>query len=254
MGDRARSSCACSTASGSGTTRAATRCWPRECRPGTGSTAEWPTCRLEASGEAVGLPAGQMGNSEVGHLNLGAGFPVLQDLPRISQAIADGSFFDNAVLREAVDHARRDGSRLHLLGLIGPGGIHAVDEHIEAMVELAHARGPAGRPRAAPRLHRWARHAAALGRGAAARAGGALGRPRHDRHRVGPLLRHGPRPALGADGARLGGDRPRRGTDVAVGDGRRRRRARRGARATSSSCRPSSTATPAWATATPSST
>ncbi|HEY8179519.1 MAG TPA: 2,3-bisphosphoglycerate-independent phosphoglycerate mutase [Candidatus Limnocylindria bacterium] len=109
-------------------------------------TAEWPTCRLEASGEAVGLPAGQMGNSEVGHLNLGAGFPVLQDLPRISQAIADGSFFDNAVLRQAVDHARRDGSRLHLLGLIGPGGIHAVDEHIEAMVELAHREGlPADR-------------------------------------------------------------------------------------------------------------
>ena len=55
-------------------------------------TAEWPTCRLQASGEAVGLPIGQMGNSEVGHLNLGAGFPVLQDLPRISLAIADGSF------------------------------------------------------------------------------------------------------------------------------------------------------------------
>ncbi|HEY8177772.1 MAG TPA: 2,3-bisphosphoglycerate-independent phosphoglycerate mutase [Candidatus Limnocylindria bacterium] len=109
-------------------------------------TAEWPTCRLEASGEAVGLPAGQMGNSEVGHLNLGAGFPVLQDLPRISQAIADGSFFDNAVLREAVDHARGHGGRLHLLGLIGPGGIHALDEHIEAVVALAHGQGlPADR-------------------------------------------------------------------------------------------------------------
>jgi 2,3-bisphosphoglycerate-independent phosphoglycerate mutase len=104
-------------------------------------TSEWPTCRLEASGEAVGLPAGQMGNSEVGHLNLGAGFPVLQDLPRISRAIEDGTFFTNEVLTAAVDHARVRGTRLHLLGLIGPGGIHAVDEHIVAMVELAHRAG-----------------------------------------------------------------------------------------------------------------
>ncbi|MDQ3150082.1 MAG: 2,3-bisphosphoglycerate-independent phosphoglycerate mutase, partial [Chloroflexota bacterium] len=59
---------------------------------------EWPHCRLEASGEAVGLPAGQMGNSEVGHLNLGAGFRVLQDLPRINASIADGSFFENEAL------------------------------------------------------------------------------------------------------------------------------------------------------------
>jgi 2,3-bisphosphoglycerate-independent phosphoglycerate mutase len=104
-------------------------------------TAEWPTCRLEASGEAVGLPAGQMGNSEVGHLNLGAGFPVMQDLPRITRAIEDGSFFDNAVLRAAADHALSRGTRLHLLGLIGPGGVHAVDGHIEAMVELAARAG-----------------------------------------------------------------------------------------------------------------
>jgi 2,3-bisphosphoglycerate-independent phosphoglycerate mutase len=104
-------------------------------------THDWPVCRLEAAGEAVGLPAGQMGNSEVGHLNLGAGFRVLQDLPRISQAIADGSFFRNEVLRAAVAHARERGSRLHLLGLIGPGGVHAVDEHIEAMVALAAREG-----------------------------------------------------------------------------------------------------------------
>jgi len=101
-------------------------------------TAEWPTCRLEASGEAVGLPAGQMGNSEVGHLNLGAGFPVMQDLPRISAAIDDGSFFGNPVLNAAVDHALQRDGRLQLLGLIGPGGVHAVDEHIVAMAELAH--------------------------------------------------------------------------------------------------------------------
>jgi 2,3-bisphosphoglycerate-independent phosphoglycerate mutase len=104
-------------------------------------TAEWPTCRLDASGEAVGLPAGQMGNSEVGHLNLGAGFPVVQDLPRITRAIEDGSFFDNRVLRAAAKHALSRGTRLHLLGLIGPGGVHAVDGHIEAMVELAARTG-----------------------------------------------------------------------------------------------------------------
>ena len=104
-------------------------------------TATWPTCRLEASGEAVGLPAGQMGNSEVGHLNLGAGFRVLQDLPRVSAAIADGSFFDNPVLVGAVQHALEHGTRLHLLGLIGPGGVHAVDEHLLAMVELASQLG-----------------------------------------------------------------------------------------------------------------
>jgi 2,3-bisphosphoglycerate-independent phosphoglycerate mutase len=103
-------------------------------------TAEWPTCQLEASGEAVGLPAGQMGNSEVGHLNLGAGFPVLQDLPRINAAIADGTFFSNPVLLAAARHAVEHGTRLHLLALIGPGGVHAVDAHIVAMVELA-ARG-----------------------------------------------------------------------------------------------------------------
>ncbi len=101
----------------------------------------WPSCRLAASGEAVGLPPGQMGNSEVGHLNLGAGFPVLQDLPRINAAIADGSFFANAALNAATAHVLERRSRLHLLVLIGPGGVHAVDEHIVAMVELAQRAG-----------------------------------------------------------------------------------------------------------------
>ena len=82
-------------------------------------TGEWPTCRLEASGEAVGLPPGQMGNSEVGHLNLGAGFPVLQDLPRISHAIADGSFFENPALLAA---ARRCPGARHHAPPHGPGG------------------------------------------------------------------------------------------------------------------------------------
>ena len=97
----------------------------------------WPHSRLEASGEAVGLPAGQMGNSEVGHLNLGAGRPVLQDLPRIDAAIADGSFAANEVLQAACRRAAEPGRRLHLVSLIGPGGVHAVDRHLVAMADLA---------------------------------------------------------------------------------------------------------------------
>lgn len=102
---------------------------------------EWPNCRLDASGEAVGLPSGQMGNSEVGHLNLGAGFRVLQELPRISAAIADGPFFANEVLVGACREVLERGSRLHLMGLVGPGGVHAHDDHIVATVELAHRAG-----------------------------------------------------------------------------------------------------------------
>ncbi len=102
---------------------------------------EWPHAQLAAAGEAVGLPAGQMGNSEVGHLNLGAGFPVLQDLPRINRAIADGSFARNPALVAAARHALTNGGRLHLLGLIGPGGIHAHDDHLVAMSALAHREG-----------------------------------------------------------------------------------------------------------------
>ncbi|HEU4747325.1 MAG TPA: 2,3-bisphosphoglycerate-independent phosphoglycerate mutase, partial [Gemmatimonadaceae bacterium] len=90
---------------------------------------------LEASGLRVGLPAGQMGNSEVGHLNLGAGRVVMQDLVRISSAIADGSFFSNPAL---VGPCRvKQGGTLHLLGLIGDGGVHAIDKHLEALLELA---------------------------------------------------------------------------------------------------------------------
>ena len=104
-------------------------------------TRGWPTTRLEASGEAVGLPAGQMGNSEVGHLNLGAGFRVLQDLPRINSAIANGSFQVAPALLAACHAVLERGGRLHLMGLIGPGGIHAIDEHIVATVEMAAREG-----------------------------------------------------------------------------------------------------------------
>jgi 2,3-bisphosphoglycerate-independent phosphoglycerate mutase len=102
--------------------------------------ARWPHAVVRASEDAVGLPAGQMGNSEVGHLNLGAGRPVLQDLPRIDAAIADGSFFTRPALLAACERARATG-RLHAVGLIGPGGVHANDRHLVALVELAARRG-----------------------------------------------------------------------------------------------------------------
>ncbi|MCI0347778.1 MAG: 2,3-bisphosphoglycerate-independent phosphoglycerate mutase, partial [Chloroflexi bacterium] len=97
----------------------------------------WPHARLGASGTDVGLPAGQMGNSEVGHLNLGAGRPVLQDLPRIDAAIADGSFATRPALVRACEVARAGSGRLHTIGLAGPGGVHAHDRHLLALVDLA---------------------------------------------------------------------------------------------------------------------
>jgi 2,3-bisphosphoglycerate-independent phosphoglycerate mutase len=107
--------------------------------------ARWPHATLRASEDAVGLPAGQMGNSEVGHLNLGAGKPVLQDLPRIDAAIADGSFEARPALLEACDRAARRSSdgRLHIVSLVGPGGVHANDRHLVALVALAARRGVA---------------------------------------------------------------------------------------------------------------
>jgi 2,3-bisphosphoglycerate-independent phosphoglycerate mutase len=98
--------------------------------------ARWPHAVLRASEDAVGLPAGQMGNSEVGHLNLGAGRPVLQDLPRIDAAIADGTFFERPALLDACRRAVETGT-LHAVGLIGPGGVHANDRHLVALVGLA---------------------------------------------------------------------------------------------------------------------
>ncbi len=97
----------------------------------------WPHAVLRASEDAVGLPAGQMGNSEVGHLNLGAGRPVLQDLPRIDAAIADGSFFERPAFMVACARARETDGILHIVSLIGPGGVHANDRHLVALAELA---------------------------------------------------------------------------------------------------------------------
>ncbi len=97
----------------------------------------WPHSALRASEDAVGLPAGQMGNSEVGHLNLGAGRPVLQDLPRIDAAIADGTFATRPALLAAIERARAGRGVLHIVSLIGPGGVHANDRHLVALAALA---------------------------------------------------------------------------------------------------------------------
>ncbi|MGC1185292.1 MAG: 2,3-bisphosphoglycerate-independent phosphoglycerate mutase [Candidatus Dormiibacterota bacterium] len=100
-----------------------------------------PHAALAASGTAVGLPPGQQGNSEVGHLTIGAGRVVLQDLTRIDQAIADGSFFANPVLVHAVQLALERGSCLHLIGLASDGGVHSHNSHLLALCELAHRMG-----------------------------------------------------------------------------------------------------------------
>jgi 2,3-bisphosphoglycerate-independent phosphoglycerate mutase len=91
---------------------------------------------LSASGPSVGLPAGQMGNSEVGHLNLGAGRVVMQDLVRIGAAIETGAFFENAALRDACARARETGGTVHLVSLLGNGGVHAFEQHLFALVDL----------------------------------------------------------------------------------------------------------------------
>jgi 2,3-bisphosphoglycerate-independent phosphoglycerate mutase len=95
---------------------------------------------LDASGLAVGLPEGQMGNSEVGHLNLGAGRVVMQDLVRISESVRDGSFYENPAFVEACERVKANGGTLHLLGLIGKGGVHGLDRHLFALIDLAARR------------------------------------------------------------------------------------------------------------------
>jgi 2,3-bisphosphoglycerate-independent phosphoglycerate mutase len=99
--------------------------------------ASYPTTTLTACGRAVGLPDGQMGNSEVGHLNLGAGAVVMQDLTRIDVAVQDGELASNAVLREAFEASER----VHLIGLVSDGGVHASDRHLRALIELGASLG-----------------------------------------------------------------------------------------------------------------
>jgi 2,3-bisphosphoglycerate-independent phosphoglycerate mutase len=102
---------------------------------------EYPTNVLEASGEAVGLPEGQMGNSEVGHLNLGAGRVVYQSLTRINVAIKDGSFFENKSFLKAVEHVKKNNSKLHIMGLVSDGGVHSYPTHIKALHDFAVKQG-----------------------------------------------------------------------------------------------------------------
>jgi 2,3-bisphosphoglycerate-independent phosphoglycerate mutase len=104
----------------------------------------WQDCPhtlITTSGTEVGLPKGQMGNSEVGHMNLGAGRIVYQNLTRIDKAIEDGSFFENPALTNCVDKAIQGGKAVHILGLASPGGIHSQEEQLLAMIDLAHTRG-----------------------------------------------------------------------------------------------------------------
>ena len=103
--------------------------------------AEYAHTTLSASGLDVGLPAGQMGNSEVGHTNIGGGRVVFQDLPRISRAIDDGSFFENAAYNKAMDDCLEKGSSLHLYGLLSDGGVHSHIQHLYALLQMAKNRG-----------------------------------------------------------------------------------------------------------------
>jgi len=100
-----------------------------------------PRVLIETSGEAVGLPDGQMGNSEVGHMNIGAGRIVYQDFSRITKAISDGSFAENPTLTSAIDAARENKGTVHIMGLLSPGGVHSHDDHFIATVQLAAKRG-----------------------------------------------------------------------------------------------------------------
>ncbi len=102
---------------------------------------EYPHVAIQGSGLDVGLPEGQMGNSEVGHLNIGAGRIVYQDYTRVSKAIEDGSFFENQVLLGAIENVKRQNSKLHLMGLVSDGGVHSHLDHLYALVELAKAKG-----------------------------------------------------------------------------------------------------------------
>jgi len=103
--------------------------------------ANYPHSLIQTSGLAVGLPDGQMGNSEVGHMNLGAGRTVYQNFTRISKAISDGDFFENPALGAAVDSATASDNAVHIMGLLSPGGVHSHEDHIIAMIELAVKRG-----------------------------------------------------------------------------------------------------------------
>jgi 2,3-bisphosphoglycerate-independent phosphoglycerate mutase len=101
----------------------------------------YPHTLINASESFVGLPSGQMGNSEVGHLNIGAGRIVFQEFERINNAISSGEFFNNEVLIEATSKAKENNKALHILGLVSDGGVHSHQDHIHAMIKMAAAQG-----------------------------------------------------------------------------------------------------------------
>src|SRR5215467_789169 len=103
--------------------------------------AKYPNSTLVTCGEAVGLPSGQMGNSEVGHLNIGAGRIVYQELQRINVAIKDGTFAQNKNLLESIQYAKKHGKNLHLLGLVSDGGVHSHINHLKAIIDVCKAEG-----------------------------------------------------------------------------------------------------------------
>ena len=102
---------------------------------------ECPTTQIGASGMDVGLPDGQMGNSEVGHTNIGAGRVVYQELTRITKSIEDGDFYKNEAFLKAIENCKKNDSALHLMGLLSDGGVHSHIEHLYALVELAKKNG-----------------------------------------------------------------------------------------------------------------
>lgn len=103
--------------------------------------ANYPHAQLRTDGENVGLPAGQMGNSEVGHLNIGAGRVVYQDLMKINRAIADGSIAENPEIKAVFEYARSKGTRIHFMGLVSDGGVHSSLEHLFKLCDLSEAYG-----------------------------------------------------------------------------------------------------------------
>ncbi|MDD3012654.1 MAG: 2,3-bisphosphoglycerate-independent phosphoglycerate mutase [Candidatus Gastranaerophilales bacterium] len=101
----------------------------------------YPHTKIYADGEHVGLPEGQMGNSEVGHLNLGAGRTVYQELTRINKSIREGDFFENTQFLKAIDHVKKNNSSIHFMGLVSPGGVHSSMDHLFALIDLAKKHG-----------------------------------------------------------------------------------------------------------------
>ncbi len=173
--------------------------------------ASCPNALLHTSGNDVGLPGGQMGNSEVGHLNIGAGRVVMQDLPRIADAIASGEIERQPALGNLIARLKATGGTCHLMGLISPGGVHS---HQDQAVGLAKILAAAGVPTV---MHVWTDGRDTPPQSAGddvARLVAALAAVDPGRHRVRTLLRHGSRQALGARGQGLCRDGGRRRATV----------------------------------------